>query len=255
MFLMTYLWSLLILAVGATVGSFLNVVALRHDTGQSPLAGRSLCPACHRKLSVIDLVPVFSFIFLRGKCGTCRAKISWQYPLVEILTAIIFLFLFKSPLALIAWCVLIVIMIYDWRHKIIPDGLALAFGILALIITIVSNLGSNLFWPLLWGPLFASPFFLFWYFSGGKWMGLGDAKLGLGLGWLLGASSVDAFLLTFLIGALVSLLIIGWQSWRKNQGRITMKSEVPFAPFLFAATFLVYFFNISVFGLINNFFR
>src|SRR3989339_756059 len=106
---MDYLWEFLILAIGATVGSFLNVVALRYGTGQSPLAGRSLCPACHRKLSVIDLVPVFSFIFLRGKCRTCRAKISWQYPLVEILTAIIFLFLFKLPLALIAWCVLIVI--------------------------------------------------------------------------------------------------------------------------------------------------
>src|SRR3989344_5294053 len=197
---MVYLWDLLVLAVGATVGSFLYVVALRYGTEKSLLAGRSLCPACHRKLSVIDLVPVFSFIFLRGKCRTCRAKISWQYLLVEILTAVIF------------------------------------------------------FLALLWGPLFAAPFFLFWYFSGGKWMGLGDAKLGLGLGWLLGASSVDAFLLTFWIGAVVSLLIVGWQSWRKNQGRITMKSEVPFAPFLFAATFLVYFFNISMFGLINKFF-
>src|SRR3989344_8457006 len=244
-FSMIYLWYFFILAIGTVVGSFLNVIALRYGTNQSPFWGRSFCPVCGRKLSVIDLVPVFSFIFLRGKCGTCRAKISWQYPLVEILTAIIFLFLFKSPLALIAWCVLIVIMIYDWRHKIIPDGLALAFGILALIITIVSNLGSNLFWPLLWGPLFASPFFLFWYFSGGKWMGLGDAKLGLGLCLLLGAFSVEAILLTFLIGAVVSLLIVGWQSWRKSQGRITMKSEVPFAPFLFAATFLVYFFNIS----------
>ena len=254
---MDYLWEFLILAIGATAGSFLNVVALRYGTGQSPLAGRSLCPACHRKLSVIDLVPVFSFIFLRGKCRTCRAKISWQYLLVEILTAVIFLLAFRSPLALAAWCVLIVIMIYDWRHKIIPDGWVLAFGLLTLAMAILNNFAftSDLFLALLWGPLFATPFFLFWYFSGGKWMGLGDAKLGLGLGWLLGASSVDAFLLTFLIGALVSLLIIGWQSWRKNQGRITIKSEVPFAPFLFAATFLVYFFNISVFGLINNFFR
>ena len=226
---MNYLWGLLVLAVGATVGSFLNVVALRYGTGQSPLVGRSFCPACNIKLSAIDLIPVLSFIFLGGKCRTCRAKISWQYPLVEILTAVIFLFLFRSPLALIAWCLLIVIMIYDWRHKIIPDGLVLVFGILALAMAILNNLGSDLFLALLWGPLFAAPFFLLWFFSSGKWMGLGDAKLGLGLGWLLGASSIDAFILAFWIGAVVSLVLIGWQ---KGQKKLTMKSEVPFAPFL-----------------------
>lgn len=252
---MNYLWGLLILAVGAMVGSFLNVVALRYGTGQSPLTGRSFCPACRRRLSVIDLIPILSFVFLRGKCGTCRAKISWQYPLVEILTVVIFLFLFKSPLALVAWCLLIVIMIYDWRHKIIPDGLVWAFNILALIIAILDNFSGDLFWALLWGPLFAAPFFLFWYFSKGKWMGLGDAKLGLGVGWLLGASSIDTFILTFLIGAVVSLLIVRWQSWRKSQGKLTMKSEVPLAPFMFAATFLVYFFKISPFALVNNLFK
>ncbi|MEK7081772.1 MAG: prepilin peptidase, partial [Patescibacteria group bacterium] len=196
-----------------------------------------------------------SFIFLRGRCRSCRAKISWQYPLVEILTAVIFLFLFKSPLALIVWCLLIVIMIYDWRHKIIPDSLVLAFGILALAMAILNNLGSDLSLALLWGPLFAAPFFLLWYFSGGKWMGLGDAKLGLGLGWLLGVASIDAFILAFWIGATVSLLIVGWQSWQKDQKKLTIKSEVPFAPFLFAATFLVYFFKLSAFELVNNLFK
>lgn len=243
---MNYLWGLLILVVGATVGSFLNVVALRYGTGKSLLVGRSFCPACGRKLSALDLVPIFSFIFLWGKCRTCSAKISWQYPLVEILTAVIFLLAYHSPLALAAWCLLIVIMIYDWRHKIIPDGLALAFGILTLIIAILGNYAGDLFTALLWGPMFAAPFFLIWYFSGGKWMGLGDAKLGLGLGWLLGVASVDAFILTFWIGAMISLFLIGWQSWRKSQGKLTMKSEVPFAPFLFAATFLVYFFNLRI---------
>ena len=248
---MVYLWDLLVLAVGATVGSFLYVVALRYGTEKSLLAGRSLCPACHRKLSVIDLVPVFSFIFLRGKCRTCKAKISWQYPLVEILTAVIFLLAFRSPLALAAWCVFIVIMIYDWRHKIIPGGLVLVFDLLALTMAVLNNLGGDLFSALLWGPLFAAPFFLLWYFSGGKWIGLGDAKLGLGLGWLLGAASIDAFILAFWLGAAVSLLIVGWQNWRKSQRKLTMKSEVPFAPFLFAATFLVYFFKINILGLIN----
>lgn len=248
---MNYLWDLLILIVGATVGSFLNVIALRYGTGKSPLVGRSFCPACNRKLSVIDLVPIFSFVFLGGKCRTCRAKISWQYPLVEILTAIIFLFLFHSPLALAAWCILIVITIYDWRHKIIPDGLVLAFDILTLIIAVSENLNGDLFQILLWGPLFAAPFFLLWYFSKGKWMGLGDAKLGLGLGWLLGASSLDAFILAFWLGAMISLLIVGWQHWQRVQKRLTMKSEVPFAPFLFAATFLVYFFEVSPIKLLN----
>ncbi|HEY4496124.1 MAG TPA: prepilin peptidase [Candidatus Paceibacterota bacterium] len=248
---MNYLWDFLILAIGATVGSFLNVVALRYGTGKSPFVGRSFCPACGRKLSAIDLIPVLSFIFLRGHCRICKAKISWQYPLVEILTAIIFLLLFKSPLALLAWCVLIIIMIYDWRHKIIPDGLVLIFGILTFVIAILNNLGDNVFSTLFWGPLFAAPFFLLWYFSGGKWMGLGDAKLGLGLGWLLGVASINAFILAFWLGALVSLLIVGWQHWQKIQNTLTMKSEIPFAPFLFAATFLVYFFQINPIKLVN----
>ena|SRR3989338_8302928 len=254
-FSMIYLWYFFILAIGAVVGSFLNVVALRYGTGKSPLTGRSLCPVCGRKLSIVDLVPVLSFVFLRGKCGNCRAKISWQYPLVEILTAIVFLFLFRSPLALVAWCFLIIIMIYDWRHKIIPDGLALIFGVLTFLMAILNNLGGNLFPALLWGPLFAAPFFLLWYFSKGKWVGLGDAKLGLGLGWFLGGKSLDAFILAFWLGAAISLLIVGWQHWQKNQGGLTMKSEVPFAPFLFAATFLVYFFHISPIKFINFLFH
>ena len=221
----------------------MNVVALRYGTDKSSFAGRSFCQACNRKLSAIDLVPVFSFIFLGGKCRTCKAKISWQYPLVEILTAFVFLFLFRSPLALVAWCLLIVIMIYDWRHKIIPDGLAFAFGILTLIVAVLNNPNSDLFLALFWGPLFAAPFFLLWYFSKGEWVGLGDAKLGLGIGWFLGAKSLDAFILAFWIGAAISLLILGWQ---KGQKKLTMKSEVPFAPFLFIATFLVYFFNLRV---------
>lgn len=229
----------------------MNVIALRYGTDQSPLAGRSFCPACHRKLLAIDLVPVLSFIFLLGRCRTCKVKISWQYPLVEILTAVIFLLSFRSPLVLVAWCILIVIMIYDWRHKIIPDGLVLVFGLLALAMAISNNFAGDLFFALLWGPLLAAPFFLFWYFSKGQWMGLGDAKLGLGLGWLLGAASVDAFILAFWLGAAISLLIVIWQNWRSSKEKLTIKSEVPFAPFLFAATFLVYFFKISAIELIN----
>ena len=128
---------------GAIIGSFLNVVSLRFNTGVG-LGGRSMCMSCGKTLRWMELIPVFSFIFLRGACRKCKSKISWQYPLIEFISGAIFvLILLKfppvSPLAalstlmyLLTACILIVIAAYDAKHQIIPDPLVYAFDALAL---------------------------------------------------------------------------------------------------------------------------
>src|SRR3989339_1660823 len=89
-------FSVFVFLFGAVVGSFLNVVILRLNTGQSIVSGRSKCFNCAKKLKWRELLPIISFVFLRGKCSACKAKISWQYPLVETITGIIFVLLFQQ---------------------------------------------------------------------------------------------------------------------------------------------------------------
>ena len=266
---MDFFEGLIAFVFGAIVGSFLNVVILRYGSGRG-FSGRSGCFSCGKKLKTAELVPILSFIFLCGRCSLCKAKISWQYPLVEFLTAVIFMlvvgkdFLLGETLVhLAALSVLMAITIYDLRHKIIPDGLSLIFAFTALTRTIffppiTSLSGMEILSAFLAGPLTTSPFFFIWFFSRGRWMGLGDAKLALGIGWLLGiGSALFALLLSFWIGAFVSvsLLALGkiFQSTKGNGlfsglKNLTMKSEVPFAPFLVFGTFLALLLPFDIFS-------
>ena len=170
---------------------------------------------------------------------------------------------------------LVVIFVYDLRHKIIPDGLAYAFAGLSLIFSLmVYFLKSGgidlyaLFLGIIAGPLLFLPFFLLWFFSKGTMMGLGDGKLALGMGWFLGISGgIAALILSFWLGtALVVFLFFLRLALEKLQksmdgGRnrfflglsgFTMKSEVPFAPFLILGTAVIFFcgshFLLSLFG-------
>ncbi|MFW5879649.1 MAG: prepilin peptidase, partial [bacterium] len=140
-----------IFVLGTVIGSFLNVVIYRFNTGRT-IGGRSKCMNCGYQLKWYDLIPIFSWIFCLGKCRKCHSKISWQYPLVELGTGIIFVSLFIKYLDLFAYplvfniffifnalifSILIVIFVYDIRHKIIPNELSYTFAFLALVQTIV----------------------------------------------------------------------------------------------------------------------
>jgi leader peptidase (prepilin peptidase)/N-methyltransferase len=141
----------------------------------------------------------------------------------------------------------VVIAVYDIRHKIIPDTLSLILGILAFIglfffqaYQFSPHLPSIL--EFLSGPLIALPFFLFWLVSSGKWMGLGDAKLIIGLGWLLGLSSaLSGIVLAFWVGAVVGLALV---IFSRKHG---MKSELPFAPYLVLGTLLAFLLELHIF--------
>jgi len=240
--------NLFIFLFGLIVGSFLNCVIYRLEQKQSFLQGRSFCPYCKHTLSWQDLIPVFSFLFLRGKCRYCRKPISLQYPLVEIATGILFLLIFNFQLCnlagpsfgLIITCFLIIIFVYDLKHFIIPDkiifpaiGIALIYNFYQLLTTHypLSTVLNNLY-----AAFGASVFFLFIVLvSRGKWMGVGDIKLAFLMGLLLGFPNILAALfLGFLIGAIIGIGLI-------LAKRKTMKSEVPFGPFLVIGTFIALF--------------
>jgi len=232
---------------------------------------------CGYQLKWYDLVPIFSWIFNLGKCRKCRSKISWQYPLVELGTGIIFVSLFLKYLDLFAYplvfniffifnalifSILIVIFVYDIRHKIIPNELSYTFAFLALAQTIVllfffdrpENFQLVNYLDLFAGAIFFIPFWALWFFSRGKWIGLGDGKLALGIGWSLGfVYGVSALVLAFWIGAIFGVLFLLIDRLKSRKENITMKTEIPFAPFLILGFLIEFFWRIDVVGL-NLFF-
>ena len=234
---------------GIVVGSFLNVVGLRWDLPRcggalSNFSGRSHCPSCGKKLRWYELVPLASFVVQMGKCRGCKAKISWQYPIVELWTGLIFA---TVPYTFIpVFCIYIVITIYDLRHKIIPDSLVYS----AILLSVVSrwlSAGSTLDW--LSGPILFAFFASIWLLSRGRAMGFGDAKLGLSVGLLLGAAQgFSAIILAFWIGAVGSLsyIFLNKTGFIKNAKGLTMKSEVPFAPAIIIGAWLSLVFHLDI---------
>ena len=272
----------IVFILGAIIGSFLNVVILRLGTGKG-LGGRSMCFNCGKILKWYELIPILSFFIQRGHCRTCYSKISWQYPIVEILTGAVFLLIFsyfrnfsyfvetssgllitnyQLLITLYYWLIfsiLIIISIYDFRHKIIPDKLVWLFAILSLFSYLfrVNSLDiraySLLLNHIIAGVALALPLFLIWLLSKGRLMGLGDAKLALGIGFLLGLSKgIVAFVLSFWIGAIFGILLIiasrFIRAYLRSYPRFSasMKSEIPFGPFLIISTFIVFLFDLDL---------
>lgn len=250
--------------LGVIVGSFLNVVILRYNTGRG-INGRSMCLSCAKQLHWHELLPIISFFLLKRRCGGCESKVSWQYPLVEIGTSILFgliawkyidvlfeagMFEFLSYMIpmLVVWSLFVVIFVYDLYHKIIPNGLVYAIAIITFVFQLVMGAPQALWLTMpaaldvFAGFLFFIPFFLLWIISRGTWIGLGDGKLALGIGWLLGfVHGLTALVLAFWIGAVFAIALMLITKLKHRGEAITMKSELPFAPFLIIGTAIVFF--------------
>lgn len=253
---------------GLIVGSFLNVVVLRLRTGRG-LHGRSSCGSCGKVLHWFELIPVVSFLIQKGRCRSCRVRISYQYPIVEFVTGILFgLSAWKAltlgilvPLhtlhLVVMMGLLVVLVVYDIRHTIIPDSFVYAFAGVALLYAfapyaIVTQ--SPVWYPFASGLLTALPFAFLWLISGGRWMGFGDAKLSLGIGFALGMlGGLSAIVWAFWVGAVISLLLMVVSKSRLRHGgmHLTMKSEVPFAPFLVVGFLIVLFGSVDLLTLIS----
>lgn len=268
--------------LGLLVGSFLNVVALRFNTGKS-LGGRSGCYSCGEQLTWKQLIPAFSWLCQKGRCHKCGSHISGMYILGEVTTAVFFgliaargLFggidIFNSTYVLttlflfVVFSILLVILFYDIRHKIIPDSLSFSFGLLALVGLFffeMTNLGFMYTgfhipsWEFITaGILVPLPFAFLWLISQGRWLGLGDPKLMVGMGLFLGISQgFSSVFLSFWIGTLfvIAIALINFvlkkQLFRDGKKSI-MKEELPFAPFLIISFLITLVFNLNFFELI-----
>jgi leader peptidase (prepilin peptidase) / N-methyltransferase len=224
---------------GAVVGSFLNVCIFRLPVHESIIKPLSRCPHCHHPIRFFDNIPLISFIILKGKCRDCGAKISWRYPLVELITAVLSLLLFfQFGLTLrfltffIFVSVLIVITFIDLDHQIIPDVLTLPgipiFFLLAIFVVKIPWLEAVI-GLLVGGGILFTIAFIYELISKREGMGGGDIKLLAMIGGFLGWKSL-IFILLFssFSGAIVGItaMIIKKQD---------MKYAVPFGPFLSAA--------------------
>jgi prepilin signal peptidase PulO-like enzyme (type II secretory pathway) len=247
---------------GTIIGSFLNVVAYRFNTGKT-LGGRSMCFSCGKKLHWHELVPLVSFLNQNGRCLGCRTSISKQYPTVEALTGFLSAFLFirfayllpESWLLFVVlfgfyfflWSILMVIAIYDIRHMIIPDKLVYiltSFAFLSIFIfkgdALVFRIPEMI--EIFSGLMIAFPFAALWYLSKGTMMGLGDGKLMIGIGYMLGLSqSVVGIMFAFWSGAIISVILL-----LIHGSKYKMKSQIPFGPFLIFGAFVAFIFELDL---------
>lgn len=272
-----------ILAVfGLAIGSFVNVLALRYDGEHFVLdpkivGGRSHCPYCKRTLRWFELIPLLSFLLQRGRCRTCKAAISARYPLMEILSGAIFVFVpwhlasypwltgaagdaglaVFSAIWIAAFELLLLMAAIDLRLQIIPDEVNVMFGMLAILEAIFAGaylgpdrqsffgayaalfgLAGNLWLAHAVGAVVGAGFLGFLaLITRGKGMGMGDVKLALPLGFIFGWPDM-VFLLGF-------SFVIGAVAgiFAIAAGRKTMKMAIPFGPFLALASAIVFFFG------------
>lgn len=213
--------------------------------------GRSMCVDCGHELAAKDLVPVFSWLYLRGKCRYCKKTISWQYPFVEVVTAIFFVISYLSwPLVLsglglfqfVVWLFFVVMFlaltVYDIRWFLLPDRVVVPVVSIAALEVIVVAVGSHslsaLYMPVLGALVIFGLFFGLFQYSKGEWIGGGDVKIAPALG-LLAASPLKGFMVVFfasLIGTFVALPML-------LKSKKAMTAKIPFGPYLLAATFIV----------------
>jgi len=235
---------LFILLIGLVIGSFLNVVIYRLPRGESIVFPPSHCPECDHKLSVLELIPVISYILLRGKCKECDSSISIRYPIVELGTGLLFLLnsiIFQNYIILLSGLIftsyIIVLSMIDIDYRILPDKLTLSAFMIGLVLSFFRtdiDMLTAIAGALAGGGLL---FVVALISKGG--LGGGDIKLLLMFGTFLGPLSALA---SVFLGAIFGLVanIPGLVS-----GNVGRKTKIPFGPFLGLAALVFWFFGNS----------
>lgn len=277
---MLYLIIIFIFLLGLIIGSFINCLIWRLHKGEGILPrqlggrgkGRSYCPKCKKQIVWYDNIPVLSFIALGGKCRHCKRKISWQYPIVELITAVLFVVAVICNLKFEIWgndinliqitnykllitivrdwfliSVMIIIFIYDLRWYLVLDIITLPACAIVFILNLFLGFSSQGGFPdwlnLLISGIIGGSFFLIQFIiSRGKWIGGGDIRLGLLMGLALGwPNIISAVFLAYLIGSIVGigLLMAGKKKWG---------SKLPLGVFLSVATIIVLFWGERIVG-------
>jgi leader peptidase (prepilin peptidase)/N-methyltransferase len=216
---------------GLVIGSFLNVVAYRLPRGESIVTPPSHCPGCDTQIRPWDNIPLLSWIFLRGRCRSCQTRISPRYPLVELLTAVLFAALAVAKglnddlVVLLPFAaMLIAVADIDLEHRIVPNKIVVPMAVYGVAASAVVR--TAMLPELLIAGAAAFTFLLVAALIHPAGMGMGDVKLAGVMGLYLGASIAPALLVAFLSGSVVGLAVMA------RHGASGRKKGVPFAPFL-----------------------
>ncbi len=260
--------------IGIAIGSFLNVLADRLSNDRSIL-GRSKCEFCKKKLRPLDMIPLLSFVFLKGKCHYCKKKLSLFYPFVELVTGIAFVYTwYYSPInitsvGLTSFSLVsldytkfilvkllylslissfIVVFFADVKYQIIPDEMQISLFIITLFLFLLKGFSTvEIFQQLIAGVYVLVPIGILYVLSKGRAMGFGDVKFAFIMGFLLGwFQGFIALYIAFVLGGLVGLLLL--LSRRKK-----LKSKIAFGPFLIIGTLALIFFQAPILVLVQRF--
>ncbi|MDS9471331.1 A24 family peptidase [Sporosarcina pasteurii] len=237
---MELLIGVLFFIYGLIFGSFFNVVGLRVPKKASISFPPSHCTACERRLGVLDLVPVFSYLFLKGRCRTCSAKISPIYPFMELMTGILFALAYgmlglslELIVAIVFISLLIIITVTDLAYMLIPNKILFPFGIVLFLLRFISPLTP--WWSSIVGAVIGFGVLLVIAVISKGGMGGGDIKLFLVIGLVIGpVQTLLTLFIASLIGTIVGFIFLK----RTKQGR---KTPIPFGPSISAAAVIVYF--------------
>ncbi|HWA51754.1 MAG TPA: prepilin peptidase [Patescibacteria group bacterium] len=224
-----------LLVFGLIIGSFLGALTYRLPRRISIIKGRSFCPSCKAQINWYDNIPLISYVLLQGKCRDCSSHISRREPLIELATGIIFIFVGLNIFNLILASILIAIFVIDFENQIIPDELVFG-GILIAVCKLIFT-SSFLYPNLLASFLSALILLMISLITHGKGMGLGDVKLALLIGLLVGLKFFLVWLFfSFLIGAVLGLFLIIIK-------KAKLRQRIAFGPFLIFGIAMVLFFG------------
>ncbi|MBU9672896.1 prepilin peptidase [Planococcus sp. CP5-4] len=250
---MTIAYTAVFAVFGLVFGSFYNVVGLRVPKKQSIAYPPSHCTNCERRLTVLDLVPVFSYLFLKGQCRTCGSKIHWVYPMMEAITAVLFTVVFlkfgltpELIVGLLFVSLLVIITVSDIAYMLIPDKVLLPFALVLLVLRLIVPLDP--WWDSLVGASVGFSVLLLIAILSKGGMGGGDIKLFFVIGLVLGTAGtlLTLFFASF-IGAVAGIILLRV----RKQGR---KTPIPFGPSIALSAVLVYLWGEQFIGWYVNLF-
>jgi prepilin signal peptidase PulO-like enzyme (type II secretory pathway) len=244
---------IVIVLLGLCFGSFINALVWRIHKKRNFVSERSECTHCHHVLAWNDLIPVVSWVMLRGKCRYCHKKID-DSPIVELLTAVAFVVSYLAwpygfeisgmvlfGLWLVALVLLVALAVYDSRWYLLPDSMVFPLIVVGVVIGITRFvfvetmvIGEALLNMILGVGVISGLYFALYEYSSGKWVGFGDVKLGVFIGIILGWQGA---LLTLFLANLIGLLYV---LPLLLLNKVQPSSKIPFGPFLIAACFITF---------------
>ena len=242
---------------GVSIGSFVQVVATRLNVAPI-IKSHSKCLSCGEALRIFDLIPLFSYLFLRGKCRYCKSPFGKENLIVEVFYGVIYVLLFHFILLgqgsllvsgfwfvyySLLFIVLGVIALYDLKHTYLPALYLVFYGVLTICMLGIRYMYEGDLFVFFSPIIIGLPFVLLWVLSRGKWIGFGDIVLFLGVGAFFGvAQGLAVLLISIWLGAIVGVMTY---VMRKNHGNTN--TAIPFVPFIVIAFLVVLFTDIDIF--------